>query len=723
MAKVLGRYHIISELGRGGMGVVYKAVDPKLERFIAIKCLSDELSEDEITVTRFLREARNVAALNHPHIAQIFLADEDEGRPYFVMEFIDGESLAERLARDKRLMPEQARRIIIESAEALKAAHEENIVHRDIKPGNIMIDRRGRAILTDFGIASIVHPDQQPKISKYIMGTPGYLPPEVMTGQPADHRGDIFALGAVYYEMLAGKRLVPGRDIEDTARTLLASDFPVLADLDEKIDQSTFGVLGRMLAQDPGKRYQDYDALLADLASEPVENAVASAKAPAVAVNTSDEPTRLASSGAISAAAAQAANEPPPTEAVNPAATPPPTTAGAKPPAAGKQGGGLGLVIGLAAGLFLLVGASVASLAFLMPERWDQVTAMLASPFAGEAEDAAISPEPMSSSDATLAADLPLVDRVDMYGGSRTGDEDIDVRTTDDASLVEVGDGEPGRVDAGPGESDAGDSGFGETVGATPGESAIAAADAPVDPDEDAATESLSAASARVVEESAEDDARMRARQSSAVTGTAPDMPDADAEGSSPAVASASGDDQRLVVASAVGESAPQPAAVREATAPPPRPAAPAAVQPKGVLVVGVGDPVFVDPMVREIEEALRADGHDIIERGFVSGLSGLVGGGDVDLAGLSRAATQAGARWAVIARAMPAGQRQLEYYGRTDTAYTVQVETITYDLTARRRIDASELEQFEYTVLSATRQARDSVAPQLARISARLSD
>ena len=711
MAKVLGRYHIISELGRGGMGVVYKAVDPKLERFIAIKCLSDELSEDEITVTRFLREARNVAALNHPHIAQIFLADEDEGRPYFVMEFIDGESLAERLARDKRLMPEQALRIVIESAEALKAAHEENIVHRDIKPGNIMIDRRGRAILTDFGIASIVHPDQQPKISKYIMGTPGYLPPEVMTGQPADHRGDIFALGAVYYEMLAGKRLVPGRDIEDTARTLLASDFPVLADLDEKIDQSTFGVLGRMLAQDPNKRYQDYDALLADLAREPVA-AVASAAAPAAV--TGDEPTRLAASGSIAAAAVDAGTEPPPTEAVNPAATPPPTTASSGPPSAGSKGGGLGLFLGLAAGLFLLVGGAVASLIFLMPEQWGQVTAMVASPFSGQAEDDAPTPaEPPRSAESGLAADLPLAERDDWTETAATSEHD----ETGSAADID--------------RADSTLSGLGAVEQDSRDTDRVVAADA-TQVEEAPAVETISAAAARLVDtptemERAEADAPTTSQEpSAAVAAATPSQSEAPAPSTRSGrafdgQADESADDRPLVVA-AVPRAA-EPAAAAETTMPAPRPAAPAVAPPAGVLVVGVGDPVFVDPMVREIEQALRADGHDIVERGFVSGLSGLVGGSDVDLAGLSRAATQAGARFAVVARAMPAGQRQLEYYGRTDTAYTVQVETITYDLTARRRIDASDLEQIEYTVLNATRQARDSVAPQLTRISARLQD
>jgi serine/threonine-protein kinase len=379
MPQVLGRYHIISELGRGGMGVVYKAVDPKLERFIAIKCLSEELSSDEITVTRFLREARNVAALNHPHIAQIFLADEDEGKPYFVMEYIDGESLAERLAREKRLMPEQALRIVSECAEALKAAHEENIIHRDVKPGNIMLDRRGRTVLTDFGIASIVHPDQEPRSGQYIMGTPGYLPPEVIKGQPADHRGDLFALGAVLYEMLAGRRLVPGRGIEDTARTLLAKDFPELGDLDDQVDDFTFGVLGRMIAPDPDRRFQNYDDLLAGLRRE-------QAAADASPESGSElDPTRLA--GAAASRDADAPVVPnadaPETVDVDAEAAEPPATAVSPPPAgrnrAAKYSATAAVLLALC-----LVGFGMVR---LIPERWDQVTALFQS-----ADDTAVAP-------------------------------------------------------------------------------------------------------------------------------------------------------------------------------------------------------------------------------------------------------------------------------------------------------------------------------------------
>ena len=716
MPKVLGRYHIISELGRGGMGVVYKAVDPKLERFIAIKCLSDELSEDEITVTRFLREARNVAALNHPHIAQIFLADEDEGKPYFVMEYIDGESLAERLARDGRLMPEQALRIVTECAEALNAAHEENIVHRDIKPGNIMIDRRGRCVLTDFGIANIIYPEDQPKMSKYIMGTPGYLPPEVMTGQPADHRGDIFALGAVYYEMLAGKRLVPGRDIEDTARTLLAADFPQLSDLGDKLDDVAFGVLGKMVAKDPAKRYQDYESLLSDLRLETGKSAEASVSPPPPAAPaTGDEPTRMAPtpSGQVAPLAeASETAESSATEAMDPAGTAPPVTQTSPPPAGRSRLVGFGIAGALVLSL-VLVGLGLARMA---PEQWDQVTGL-------------VSLDRWTSGDSAVVEEDEIEDASDLFRTrAREARED---RVDEDDRLMAM-------------ESDHGDEATGlSRDGIYPTAQSDARSGLEADRQEE---ETLSASTARVMpapegepeSETAMAEEPMPARDPEAAFEPAPDArelaradPEPEAElqheaaelaraeqeaDQAPAVEAREPVSEQGLQMAAVPASAEESVRREPAPTPAPRPE-PARPTADGVIVIGVGDPVFVDPMVREIEEDLREAGHEIVERGFVSGLSGFTDGSDIDLAGLSSAATRAGAGYAVVVRAMPAGQRQLEYYGRYDTSYMVQTETVTYDLNNRRRLGGSQLEQIEYTTINATRQARAAIAPRLAQI------
>ncbi len=733
MPKILGRYHIISELGRGGMGVVYKAVDPKLERFIAIKCLSEELSEDEITVSRFLREARNVAALNHPHIAQIFLADEDEGKPYFVMEYIDGESLAERLARDGRLMPEQALRIVSECAEALNAAHEENIVHRDIKPGNIMIDRRGRCVLTDFGIASIVHPDNQPTSSKYIMGTPGYLPPEVMTGKPADHRGDIFALGAVYYEMLAGKRLVPGRDIEDTARTLLAADFPQLSDLGDKLDEVAFGVLGKMVAKDPDKRYQDYETLMADLRLETGKSAEASVSPPSPPESESAvEPTRMAptpSAQATPPAGATEASEPiepPATEAMDPAGSAPPDTQTAPPPAGRSRLVGFGIAGALVLSL-VLVGLGIARVA---PDHWDRVTSQVTSlvsldrwtsdrtPAAEEAEEDPLSASEQFRERAREARGEPddtdrllaLEDEHDDAQAEMIDDADVDEEVSDQLARTED-DAEP-ELDADEGVS-AGAARLAEASESDAADADTAAIRDSADDPEPAVETAPEVA--EQVPEAREPEPEVRT-QPPEVAQAEPEQPE------SPVVEQAESEpvtEQGLDMAAVP---APTEEAARRDAAPQPQPD-PAPAAPEGVVVVGIGDPVFVDPMVREVEESLRGAGYEIIERGFISGLSRLIDGSEVDLAGLSDAATSVGAGYAVVVRAMSAGQRELRYYGRSDTAFIVQTEAVTYDLNNRRRLGASQMDQVEYTALNATRQARDTIAPRLATIRDQIPD
>ena len=143
MKQKLGHYEIVAELGRGGMGVVYKGYEPALSRHVAIKVLADALAHDPNVVERFLREARSMAQLNDPHIIQIFFIGQDEGTPYFVMEFVDGESLSNVLRREGRLSPAQAANVIFQTAQGLATAHDKGVVHRDIKPGNLMITMRG----------------------------------------------------------------------------------------------------------------------------------------------------------------------------------------------------------------------------------------------------------------------------------------------------------------------------------------------------------------------------------------------------------------------------------------------------------------------------------------------------------------------------------------------------------------------------------------------------
>ncbi|MDW8373963.1 MAG: serine/threonine-protein kinase, partial [Planctomycetota bacterium] len=176
MRERFGPYQVIAELGRGGMGAVYKAFEPELNRHVAIKVMSEALAHDPVVVERFLREARAMAALSDPHIIQIYTIGTEEGQPYFAMEYIEGESLSAKLKREGRLAPAEALSILHQTAAGLASAHDRGVVHRDIKPGNLMITRRGLVKIADFGIALSTR-DLSRKLTSTgeFVGTPGYL--------------------------------------------------------------------------------------------------------------------------------------------------------------------------------------------------------------------------------------------------------------------------------------------------------------------------------------------------------------------------------------------------------------------------------------------------------------------------------------------------------------------------------------------------------------------
>jgi serine/threonine-protein kinase len=200
-------YELDREIGRGGMGIVYKARDRRLKRAVAIKLLPPELAYRQEIRTRFLREAETAAQLSHPNIVPIYSVDEREGLVYFVMAYVDGENLAVRLHRLGALPSDEVRRVIVEVSRALAYAHDRGVVHRDIKPDNILIDSGGRVMVTDFGIARAISEGADARLTATGMaiGTPAYMSPEQSMGErEVDGRSDLYALGVVGYQMLTG---------------------------------------------------------------------------------------------------------------------------------------------------------------------------------------------------------------------------------------------------------------------------------------------------------------------------------------------------------------------------------------------------------------------------------------------------------------------------------------------------------------------------------------
>lgn len=263
-----GRYRIDGMLGQGGMSAVYKALDPNLRRIVAIKLIHEHLSTDPSFVQRFESEAAAVASLRHPNIIQVFDFNNDDGVYYMVLEFISGETLQDRMKRlaggEQQLSLEEAIKFTINISDAVGYAHQHGMVHRDIKPANIMLDLDGQAILMDFGIVKILGGESHTSTGA-VVGTARYMPPEIIRGEAADHRSDIYSLGITLYEMLSGRPPF----VADSAMTLmmmhLNNRVPDVRDFRDGIQLEFVSILEKCLAKDREDRYQSATELSADL--------------------------------------------------------------------------------------------------------------------------------------------------------------------------------------------------------------------------------------------------------------------------------------------------------------------------------------------------------------------------------------------------------------------------------------------------------------------------
>ncbi len=260
---VINHYRIVEKIGSGGMGEVYLAEDSKLNRKVALKFLSPHLCQDEACRQRFEREAQAAAKLDHPNIVTVHEVGEHRGRPFFAMQHIEGRSLREYASHQELSIP-QVLEIGIQIAEGLQAAHEKGVTHRDIKPANVLIDSHGRAQILDFGLASVAGTDQLTKTGS-TLGTIGYMSPEQVRGEQADHRTDIFSLGVVLYELIAGRQPFKGDNDTATSRNIIDHDPEPLARYKSGINAEFQRVINKALAKDKRVRYQHADDLAADM--------------------------------------------------------------------------------------------------------------------------------------------------------------------------------------------------------------------------------------------------------------------------------------------------------------------------------------------------------------------------------------------------------------------------------------------------------------------------
>ncbi len=263
----IGKYTIVEELGRGAMGIVYKAVDPLIDRTVAVKTIRfDMYSQPEQRVEaqkRFLREAKSAGNITHPNIVTIYDMGEDNGTFYIAMEYVEGQSLEAMLAQKKRWTIEETIRLVVEIADGLDSTHKKGIIHRDIKPGNILVDKEGQPHIVDFGIARV--PTSNLTQTSAVMGTPYYMAPEQVAARKIDHRVDVFALGAIFYEMLTLEKPFAGENLTTVIYKIMNEPPHPLREFKTDVPNGLEPIIQKVLAKDPDARYQSCRELINDL--------------------------------------------------------------------------------------------------------------------------------------------------------------------------------------------------------------------------------------------------------------------------------------------------------------------------------------------------------------------------------------------------------------------------------------------------------------------------
>lgn len=297
IGKKIGKYQIVEHIGRGGMAEVYKAYQPALDRYVAIKLMHSFLAEDKNFLSRFQREAKAVAQLRHPNIVQLYDFDVTDGIYYYmVMEFVDGYTLREKLedlkARRELMLLIETIRVVRDVAAALSYAHSHNMVHRDVKPSNVIIDRENRVILTDFGIAKILGSPQY-TASGGMTGTPSYISPEQGLGVPGDARSDIYSLGTMFFQMVAGR--LPYEADTPVAIVLkhINDPLPAPSQFNPRLPPDVDRIIFRAMAKNPYDRYQTADEFIVQLdrikVGKPIHDTSLPTLPAAVAANLADQ--------------------------------------------------------------------------------------------------------------------------------------------------------------------------------------------------------------------------------------------------------------------------------------------------------------------------------------------------------------------------------------------------------------------------------------------------
>lgn len=672
MKTHLGHYEIESELGRGGMGVVYRAFEPALNRHVAIKELSPSLAHDPQLVERFLREARSMAALSDPHIIQIYYIGTDEAtaQPFFAMEYVDGESLSTILKRDGALSVENTLKLMHQTAQGLATAHDRGVIHRDIKPGNLMLSARGQVKIADFGIA-LATQDISKKLTSTgeFVGTPGYLSPEVCLGKPIDQRSDIFSLGIVMFEMLSGRTPFSDESPLGLMLEVVKAEIPDIQQLNGEVDAQTAAILARMVAKEPEQRFQSCHDLVAALEAHPlvVRGSTVKLTRP---VQAADAATMI---GTPTPKSSPRQVTPPPVVRSGNAPTPPPVAAAAEvptknsatlpPPAKRRSRAWIPLTAAATLVLFMAGGA------FAFRGQLTDFVRGFGDGFVGRSEVA------YDAGRSTGKAANPV--------GTSVAAEPSAALTTGDGAMSATS--------------------MAASASSTMSAAAIDDAIAQDRPATDASGISVESGAAEGLQ-----------AQATAASPAAASM-----ESGAHAVSSTVASNAAMAASAAASTSAAQdaskvsaPATQTVASTAPPRPVPPPA--PPRVAVIAIGDAAITGPARSRIESQLAASGFDLVDAEALG-----VHGDDLSSAlnALRRSATVA-----VVVRAEPVGSQQLQYHGRTSEMYTADLSVRAYKTADRTPIGAGLREKVQFTTLNADTQAQAALSGKLDRLVAELS-
>ncbi|HZL86214.1 MAG TPA: protein kinase [Candidatus Krumholzibacteria bacterium] len=278
------RYRVVTFLGRGGMGAVYRVHDRELERDVSLKLISSEMDENPLVQESFKREIQLSSIVTHRNVLRVYDLGESEGVKFLTMQYVDGEDLAHLLRREGPLPVDRAVGIFLQICEGVAAAHEQGVLHRDLKPQNVMVDQAGHAYVTDFGLARSSHQSSL-AASGAVMGTPDYMSPEQVRGQQVDSRTDIYALGVMFFQMLIGKLPFQGASSYEVMMQRVQHEAPSVRALNPEVPERFAKLVQKCLSMNPEDRYRSVQEVVADLAMAKPRKPNTAKKAPAATDN------------------------------------------------------------------------------------------------------------------------------------------------------------------------------------------------------------------------------------------------------------------------------------------------------------------------------------------------------------------------------------------------------------------------------------------------------